>query len=448
MSAVTITSLQLENTMRIKAFYLEPTKSGLTIIGGKNRQGKTSAIKGLAWVLGGARFCPSDLTRDDAMNPATGKVVLSNGLVATRSGKNGSLKVTDPSGESGGQAILTSFIGDFALNLPKFMNEPSKAKPLLQILGIGDKLTQLDKDEERIYNERHTIGQIAESKKKHSEELSEYPDAPKGQISVSDLIQEQQAIMVTNGENQKKRNQVGKLEESLESSKRIIEDLQQKILDLNNKYSKEHESAQSIREDLAIAQKSAEELHDESTAELEESLSNVEAINDQVAANETKARAQDEAEEFKSQYDAKTEELSKVRTTRTALLDNADLPLPGLTIEKGELLYNGKGWDCMAGSDQLIIATSIVRKLNPNCGFVLMDKLEAMDLDTLATFGTWLEKEGLQVIATRVSTGDECSIIIEDGLPQGETFIETVTQVKGTPLDFDGTVEPMEGEDF
>ena len=31
-------------------------------------------------------------------------------------------------------------------------------------------------------------------------------------------------------------------------------------------------------------------------------------------------------------------------------------------------------------------------------------------------FGSWLEKEGLQVIATRVSTGDECSVIIEDGM--------------------------------
>ena len=30
-------------------------------------------------------------------------------------------------------------------------------------------------------------------------------------------------------------------------------------------------------------------------------------------------------------------------------------------------------------------------------------------------FNEWLKNEGLQVIATRVSTGDECSIIIEDG---------------------------------
>ena len=36
-------------------------------------------------------------------------------------------------------------------------------------------------------------------------------------------------------------------------------------------------------------------------------------------------------------------------------------------------------------------------------------------MDTLQEFGQWLEAEGLQAIATRVSTGEECSIIIQDG---------------------------------
>ena len=62
-----------------------------------------------------------------------------------------------------------------------------------------------------------------------------------------------------------------------------------------------------------------------------------------------------------------------------------------------------------------MVATAIVRKLKPECGFVLIDKLEQMDNITLQEFGAWLEQEGLQAIATRVSTGDECSIIIEDG---------------------------------
>ena len=45
----------------------------------------------------------------------------------------------------------------------------------------------------------------------------------------------------------------------------------------------------------------------------------------------------------------------------------------------------------MSGSEQLRVATAIVRKLNPDCGFVLIDKLEQMDIETMNEFGTWLE---------------------------------------------------------
>ena len=91
------------------------------------------------------------------------------------------------------------------------------------------------------------------------------------------------------------------------------------------------------------------------------------------------------------------------------------MPLEGLSVDDGELLYLGQRWDNMSGSQQLQVATAIVRKLKPECGFVLIDKLEQMDQVTLQEFGEWLKREGLQAIATRVSTGDECSIIIEDG---------------------------------
>ena len=115
------------------------------------------------------------------------------------------------------------------------------------------------------------------------------------------------------------------------------------------------------------------------------------------------------------------------------MLDSVDLPLPGLTVKEGRLLYNNVHWDSMSGSDQLKVATAIVRKLNPECGFVLMDKLEQMDSDTLQEFAAWLEKENLQVIATRVSTGDECSIIIEDGMVKDsvEAIEDRPAYVKG-----------------
>ena len=45
-------------------------------------------------------------------------------------------------------------------------------------------------------------------------------------------------------------------------------------------------------------------------------------------------------------------------------------------------------------------------------------------MKSLQEFGEWLEEEGLQAIATRVSTGDECSIIIEDGYVVGQDIPE------------------------
>ena len=134
-----------------------------------------------------------------------------------------------------------------------------------------------------------------------------------------------------------------------------------------------------------------------------------------IRANLDKSKAEDEAKQYSDQYDELTGRITAVRDKRMALLNNADLPLEGLSVEDKELTYKGYKWDNMSGSEQLKVATAIVRKLNPNCGFVLMDKLEQMDLDTLNEFNDWLKKEGLQVIATRVSTGDECSLIITDG---------------------------------
>ena len=161
--------------------------------------------------------------------------------------------------------------------------------------------------------------------------------------------------------------------------------------------------------------KDAAELHDESTAEIEASIANIEEINRRVRANNTKTVAMDEAEQLRHEYESMTAKIESIRDARKALLDGADLPLEGLGVSDGALTYNKQAWSDMSGAEQLIVSTAIVRRLNPECGFVLMDKLEQMDMDTLKEFGAWLEAEGLQVIATRVSTGEECSIIIEDG---------------------------------
>lgn len=408
--SIKITAFEAENVKRIKAVQLRPDETGLTLIGGRNNQGKTSVLDAIAWALGGNKYRPDAAQRDGSVNPPHLRLRLSNGLMVERKGVNSSLTVTDPTGRKGGQQILDEFVEQLALDLPKFMqaSDREKADILLRIIGVGDRLQALDRDIKGMYNKRTTIGQIATAKRKHADEMTVYEDVPDEPVSVSDLIRQQQEILARNGENQRKRSNAYKLQAERNA-------LAQKVNSLREELDRYTQQLMKADKDMTIAFKTAEELQDESTTELESSIRNIEEINRKVRANLDHAHADAEAIEYTEEYKQLSDQIDQMRRDRIALLNGAHLPLPELDVQDGLLLYRGKHWRDMSGSDQLRVATAIVRQLNPDCGFVLLDKLEQMDLQTLAEFGDWLAQEGLQAIATRVSTGDECQIIIEDG---------------------------------
>lgn len=407
---INITELRAENFKRVKAVQLTPSPTGLTVVGGNNNQGKTSVLDAIAWALGGDRFRPSKPQREGSVIPPSIRVTLSNGLIVERSGKNSSLKVIDPNGNKGGQQLLNSFIDELALNLPKFLESTpkEKAQTLLKIIGIGDQLFILDRKENELYQERLAIGRIAEQKKLAAKDMQAFEGVPAEPVSAAELIRQQQDILARNGENARKRLNKEEIANDLRRVMEEIEAEEKKLEELRNR-------RQTLSEDYHVASKAAEDLHDESTEELEENIRKIDEVNAKIRINMAKAAAETEAKQYSDQYDGLTCQIEDIRKQRMDLLNGADLPLPGLSVEQGELTYHGQAWDNMSASEQLRVSTAIIRRLNPNCGFILLDKLEQMDRGTLAEFGEWLEHEGLQAIATRVSIGDECSIIIEDG---------------------------------
>ena len=335
--SVTITALEAENVKRIKAVALTPAPTGLTLVGGNNNQGKTSVLDALAWALGGDRFRPNAAQRDGAVAPAHLKVTLSNGVIVERKGKNSTLTVTDPTGRRSGQQLLNAFIEPLALDLPRFMeaSDKEKADILLRIIGIGTELHVRDLEIKSLYDKRTFTGQLAQQKKHFAEELISYPDAPEEPVSASDLIRQQQEILARNGENQRLRQNLAGLEEKA----RVLADRRTQLEQTLALLVKEQDE---VNESLCTARKSAENLQDESTAELEASIRGIEETNRKVRANLEKSRAEDEAARYASDYDKLTEAITQKRADRMALLNGADLPLPELSVEDGALTYKGK----------------------------------------------------------------------------------------------------------
>lgn len=422
--AVKISALELENVKRVRALTLEPTPDGLTVIGGRNGQGKTSVLDAIAWALGGNRKRPDRPTREGSSTPAQLRVTLSNGVVVERKGKNGALTVTDPEGRRAGQALLDSLVEELAIDLPRFMSmsDRERADELLGIVGVGEELGRLDRELERARSARLAKGQEKRAKAKVAEEAAWYPDAPEEAVSAADLLAEQQAAQATNMENERLRAAAERAERERDEAARLVEAAEADLAEARRRVeSKEAALAEAETRAHAAARAAtaardiADACVDADTSDLDARIAEVDMVNERVRANRERARLQAEADAAEVEYRALDEDCDELQRARVALLEGADMPLDGLSVEDGRLMYRGAAWGEMSGSEQLRVATAIVRRVKPECGFVLVDKLEQMDPQTLAEFGAWAESQGLQVIGTRVATDETCTVVIEDG---------------------------------
>ena len=472
-----IATLQVNDVKRVKGVYIEPKQNGVFTIGGKNGQGKTSIISAIMYALGGEKFRPSNFKREGSEAEGYIRITFDDGIVVERKGKNAALTVTDANGVKCGQELLNTFVSKFSIDLPRFMKEDDKGKGkiLLGILGLEKELEKLDTDEEALYQERTYVGRIRDSKKKACEEIEFFPDVPEEEISLQSLIAKQTEITTRNAKvraeienieaNKVKLASLIEKSDRLEANKQSIDgnrdaqmancEAQKKRLEESfkaqmaaleeqkAKIAKAHDENMRINDDsIANTAKEIEELADiiaksenteyslESTAEVEAEIKSCEDTNAKVRHNKQRKAMLDEANAKANEYDELTAKIEDVRKQRQSLLDGADLPYPGLAVQNGTLMLNGKAWDCMSGSEQLVVGCAIARKINPKCEFVLLDKLEQFDEEQLAKFSDWCESENLQVIATRVSTGGECSVIIEDGTVKGEEEIPAVPVAK------------------
>ena len=110
----------------------------------------------------------------------------------TRTGKNCSLKVTDPTGTRSGQRLIDSFVEKLALDLPKFMqsSDRDKASIIIRALGIEDRLNDIERREKAAYDSRRDASVRLDLASKAAQAMPEYPNVPEQPVSVRELLDE------------------------------------------------------------------------------------------------------------------------------------------------------------------------------------------------------------------------------------------------------------------
>lgn len=427
MSRVKVISLEIENIKRVQAVQIVPSENGLTVIGGKNRQGKSSCLDAICAALGGEKFNPRMPIKEGEKKGIV-TVELSNGITVKRIYTPGGsrLEISGNDGK-GGQALLNEFISVFALDLSTFLkaSDKEKATILLEIIGVD--LQPYEEKEKKLYAERENVGRLEKKAKGHAESLPFHEEAGTELVTADSLMKQLQAVVTNNAANRKVRENLDDAKRALEQARREGILMQERVKDLRSKLEQAEKDEQAaldraseLKLAVTMAEAKADNLEDQDESDIRAKLSEIEAINVKVRANLDREKAFSEAEGYHKEWMELDKQINAVRRQRMALLEGAKMPLAGLSVSDGVLTYHDKPWDCLSHAEQLIAATAICQKTNAQMGFVLVDKLEAMDLDTLAEYKAWLESEGLQAITTRVSQGGECSLIIEDGQVVGQ----------------------------
>jgi predicted ATP-dependent endonuclease of OLD family len=401
---VSIAKIKIRDIKCLDLVEMELDEHGMFVIGGKNRQGKTAILDAIAWTIGGDRFKPSSPKKDNQETYPSSIVELSNGLVASRSGKNSTLKVVDANGKKSGQTFLNSFIETFALDIPRFMasSDKEKAQSLLAIIGKADELKAIDDEQKAAEETRLNIGRDLKLQEGNASSYVLIPDTPEELISIAELSEQYKVAEETNKKNGEFRACFERRQHRLQEIRGQLAALQQEEAQLVNACNSEMDKYRSLRDvDMSLITRQIQEA---------------EEINNKVRNNISYRSAQKQVAEVKAKHEAANAAVLAARQKKIDLLDNANLPLPGLGVDGEELTFNGKKWDCMSSAEQIMVAVAIVKELNPKCGFILVDKLEQIDSESLHSFRAWIKAMNLQLIGTRVSTNpSECDIIIENG---------------------------------
>jgi len=409
-----ILDCSLKNAGRVRAVYLEPKPSGLTVVGGRNRQGKTTCLDMIAWLVGGDKYRPPDPNHRGGDGPAELDMHTSNGLHIQRRGKNGSLYVKDETtGKDGNQTLLDKLLTPFALDLPSFRRAKSKEKCdiLLRTLGVDVELTACQKAIDEAYEARKLVNRDAHQKEGALAQARKPDELPMDEpINVDELVASLQKANDKNAARQKLARDQDLLIESIDRDNEEIERLIRRVEELRL----------GIEAKKATLAKLPEPGEPVDTSRLQADIAKANELNAQFAKVTQQRRDYErvarEAADARRSSQAADAAVEVARKAKMELLASVQMPDPDIGVsDEGELTYKGDPWDALAGSDELIVSCKIVSKLNPECRFALVDELEKLDLESLAEFDKWADAEGLQVIGTRVSVGDECSLVIENG---------------------------------
>jgi predicted ATP-dependent endonuclease of OLD family len=401
-----IISLTVENVKRIKHIIITP-KSWIVKIAGRNKQGKTSVLDSFMYAIEGGKNIPDGAIHDGAKK---GRIEVDfGGLKITRliNEKTTTVTVKNDKGEvMGAQGFIDDMLSGNTTNAITFLNKkPAEQRKMLADL-VGADTSLMDLQIKKAYTERTEIGRDVTRLEGQITGMKFTDGMPDKETPAAAIVAKLDAVRAHN-------KIITDLRKEKTATAEMIAEISKQVEELLKKRERLEQQVGDI--DMKLLGET-----EENEAVLVQQLTEIDATNRTVRQNLDRARIGHDLSKKRLEYEAKTEFIEAKEAEKTALIKNAQFPVPGLSLGEDAVIYNGHPLSECSCAEQIIAATSILSKIIPADGIraLRVDQGSELDDDNMKLIEEIAEREQVQIWISRVQnkpgeSGNE--IFIEDG---------------------------------
>lgn len=463
-----IIELHVENVKYVRAITVRP-KGEVTIIAGKNSQGKTSLMDALAMALGGKSLIPDQPIRIGA---TSGKASV---LIGTLEGmeryqverrftpKGSQLYVKGKDGESfrSPQALLDALVGDLTFDPSEFvrMNKVDQLRTLQGLVGLD--FSTLNAGREAKFNRRTEVNRTVSRLEAVVNGMPRYPEAPIKEIELDDIGTQLYEATAHNKNLEALRANLTKATETLATAINLVQRLEivdvflesdevadvvkhadelglallinlpPDVVPLPVKQTLKHcqaqiEAATKTRDFLstqkdeatdALEKFLAENGNEKDTAALLAEHTEAEELNKQIRANKSYLEKSAELTAARTEAGDLTRWIEAIDAEKRARLAAAKFPVTGLSFTEDTVTLNGVPFAQVSSSDQVRVSFGMALALNEKkpLRLCLIRAGAFLDEDNLALIEEMAVEAQCGVWIERVGGDGNATVIIEAG---------------------------------
>lgn len=205
--------------------------------------------------------------------------------------------------------------------------------------------------------------------------------------------------------------QIAKLKEQIESCNKELSSLDSKKED-KIALAEEKYKANIAKYESAYEQyKEYAGLEEKSTAELEDKAAYIEDMKGHINEYRRMESLQDEVEGLKTKSNILTDKIEKARNLPGEILQEATIPIKGLTVKGGVPLINGLPVSNLSEGERLDLCIDVAIEKPNGLQIILIDGVEKLATSMREALYKKCKEKNLQFIATRTTDDEDLTII-------------------------------------